>query len=707
MEVIKRDGSYQQFDISKIRKQTVPACEGLKNVSPEELELTLNAVVKDKIKTSEIQKALIESAMSKVAVDRPDWVFVAARLALYDLYHKIKHYHNKALNGNVYELVSLKDYLEFVYKLGLTKYSPKDFEEMGFDLEELNKVVIKNWKRDYQFTIMGINLFLKRYSLVNGDGNTVELPQHMFMHIAMILAIPEKDKNKWAKIFYDTLSKFEAMMATPTLSNLRKKFSNCFSCYVGSTPDNIEGIFDTYKEQALISKWGGGIGWDWSRIRALGGVIRGVRGRAKGVVPWLKIENDISIAVDQLGTRPGAINAYVATWTKDIWDFLNVKKSGGEERATCEDLFISIVADDVFMEQCEKDGDYYLFDPYDVPDLNEVYGDEFKKRYWEYVDAYENKTKEFTNEPQKIKARDLMRRIVVYMNDVGMPFWQFKDTVNKAHKHPEEGIIRSSNLCMEIQQPTDENRTALCNLASLNVAKVNTLEKIKKVVPVVIRMLDNVIEVTDYILDKHEAVEKRTRALGLGVMGEAQLVAEKQIMYGSEEHIDLVDELYKNIYSTAEEASKELAKEKGEWKHGKEMRNAYIGAIAPTSSISLLVGTTPSHEPIFKRMWYEDGIFGNIPVVAPNLNSDTYYYYVSAYDVSQKNMIRLTATRQKYVDQSISHNLYFKPDEITGKTIFNLIMFAWKSGLKTIYYTRTGSKQLEKESDKIACLGCE
>ena len=707
MYVIKRDGRKDKLNLEKIRKQTIPACKGLENVSSEELEFELSLVIKDGIKTKDIQSELIKIAAAKADVDKPEWIKVASRLALYDLYHQVKHYYNKAVSGNVYELISLKDYLDKAYELGLTKHSSKDFEEMGFDLNELNKIIIENTKHDDYFHLMGMNVLMNRYLLKDYDHNIIELPQHMFMHIALMLAKNEKDKNYWAKKFYDVLSSLKFMLATPSLQNLRKKFSNCFSCYVGVTADSIEGIMDAYKEMSIISKWGGGLGWDFSEIRSLGGVIQKYKGLAKGKVPWMKIANDLMIAVDQLGSRPGSLCAYCSSWDKDIFDFLDTKKSGGEERRTCEDLFIGVVLDDVLLSQAEKDEEYWLFDPYDTRDLINLYGKDFEKRYWEYVEMAKSNPEKFTNKPVKVQARDVLRYIVTYMHNVGMPFLFFKDNVNKVHKHPEEGVIRTSNLCVEIAQPTSPEETAVCNLGSINLSKVHTPEEINEVVPIAIRMLDNVIDVTDYLLPKHEKRQKRTRALGLGTMGEAELVANKSIMYGSKEHKELVDELYKMLYSKAEEASRELAKEKGEWKEGKGMRNAYIGAIAPTSSISHVAGTTSSHEPVFKRFWIEDGIFGRIPMVAPKLNRDNYYYYVDAYSVDMKDMIDLVAIRQKYVDQSISFNLYYDPDNITAKTMFEHILYAWKNGVKTIYYTRTGSRKIEKESDKITCLGCE
>ena len=707
MYVTKRDGRKEKLNLEKIRKQTYPACEGVEKVSPEELEFELSLVLKDGISTEQIQSELIKISASKVTVDNPQWLIVSSRLALYDLYHKVKHQYNKAISGNVYELISLRDYLNKAYELGITKYSAKDFEEMGFDLDELNDLVIKNTKKDLNFHLMGINVLINRYLLKDFDHNVIELPQHMFMHIAMMLASVEKDKNFWAKKFYNVLNNQEFMIATPSLQNMRKKFSNCFSCYVGVMEDSIEGIMDSYKEMSIISKWGGGLGWDFSDIRSLGGPIQNYKDLAKGKIPWMKIANDLMIAVDQLGSRPGSLCAYCSVWDKDIFDFLDTKKSGGEERRTCEDLFLGVVLDDVFLKQAEKDEDYWLFDPYDVRDLITLWGEEFEKRYWEYVKRAEENPDSFYNPPKKVKARDIMRYIIKYMYDVGMPFLFFKDNVNKAHKHKEEGTIRTSNLCQEICQPTSPEETAVCNLGSINLAKVNTPEKIKEVVPIAIRMLDNVIDVTDYLLDKHKRRQKRTRALGLGIMGEAEYIANKSIMYGSQEHKELIDKLYKEIYSIAEETSKELAKEKGEWKAGKEMRNAYIGAVAPTSSISHVCATTSSHEPVFKRIWIEDGIFGRIPMVAPKLNVNNYYYYIDAYSVDTKDMIDLVAIKQKYVDQAISFNLYYNPGEVTGKDIFEHILYAWKKGVKTIYYTRTASKKIEKETDTITCYGCE
>jgi len=706
MYVIKRDGSKEKLDVSKIRKQTKPACEGLPNISFEELELSAQLQFVDGVKTKDIQKTLIETALNKITVDRPQWDKVAARLYTYDVYHRYKHLHNKAVSGDVYKLIPFDKHIEF-----LNKHNKLGLKLEKFDLKELN-AYIKPERDDY-FSFLGIYNLTERYTIKVND-EVAELPQYLFMGVAMFLAQNEKDPMYWAKRFYDMMSNFEAMPATPILTHGRRKNGQCFSCYVGSTADNIESIFDTYKEQALISKWGGGIGWDWSMVRALGGIIQEHKNRAKGLIPWLKIENDIAIAVDQLGVRKGSINTYAPDWHLDIFDFLDLKKSGGEERRTAEDLFLGIIFDDVFLERVEKDESFWLFDPYDVPELAETWGDKFRKHYEKYEKLAETNPDYFTNTPKKIKAKDLWKYYLKYYWETGMPFPFFKDNVNRAHAHPEEGIIRTSNLCMEIAQPTDENRTVLCNLGSINLAKVGgDKQKLIETAKLLTRALDNVVDNSNYLLPKHEKVEKHTRAIGVGVMGEAEYLATHQIMYGSKEHEKWLRETYEAIYSTVYETSKELAKEKGPWKEGKETRNAYLGAIAPTGTISFIVGTTSSHEPVFNRIWKEENVFGKFPVTAPNLDVNSYYFYVNAYEIPQERLIELTAIRQeimnKYLGQAISHNLYFMPGRTKAKDISQTLLKAWKSGVKTLYYLRTGNKKLEEEqmSDTIHCYGCE
>src|SRR5574344_739309 len=352
----KRNGRKEVLDITKIQKMTIEATAGLEGVSQSELELDSHIKFIDGMNSSDIQDALIKTAVEKIDIDVPNWTFVAARLFLYDLYHRV----------------------------GIATYGVKAGRIIpnlanGYDLDDLNSYIDPS--RDILFNYLGIKTLYDRYLIKNSKGEPIELPQQMFMAIAMFLAQNEEKKQEKAKEFYDVISKFEVMLATPTLSNARTNRHQLSSCYIGSSPDNIEGIFDGYKEMALLSKYGGGIGWDWNQIRSLGGSIDGHKSAAGGTVPFLKITNDIAIAVDQLGTRKGAIAVYLEPWHMDIMDFIDLKKNSGEERRRAHDLFPALWISDLFMERVLEDSHWTLFDPVEVKDLSEYFGEEFTKKY--------------------------------------------------------------------------------------------------------------------------------------------------------------------------------------------------------------------------------------------------------------------------------------------------------------------------------------
>jgi len=786
IKVTKRDGRIETLDITKIQKYTSAACEGLDNVNQSELELDAKIQFRDLISTEEIQQTLIKTAVDKIDVDRPNWSFVASRLFLYDLYHKVSKF-----TGYIH----LKEYFEKGEKEGRIVLGLKE----KYDLEDLNNYIEP--KRDLQFTYLGIKTLYDRYLLKDKKGNPIELPQHMFMAIAMFLAQNEEDRQTWAKKFYDILSKFEVMAATPTLSNARTPRHQLSSCYVGSMNDNIEGIFDDYKEMALLSKFGGGIGWDFSKIRALGSFIDNHKNAAGGVVPWLRITNDIAIAVDQLGTRKGAIAVYLEPWHMDIMDFLELKKNSGEERRRAHDLFPALWINDLFMKRVENDDFWTLFDPYEVSDLTDLYGEEFEKKYIEY-EQREDLIK------HKIKAKDLWKKALMEYYETGNPFLCFKDNANIRNQNSHAGIIRSSNLCTEIYQNTEPNHykikityedgsielfeeeeiieidggykkpakklssidsingkkiyiaekekidgmTAVCNLASVNLSKVHTKEDFERVIPIAVRMLDNVIDLNFYPQKKVKDTNLRNRAIGLGVMGEAEMLASKQIMWGSDEHLLLIDELMENFSYFTIKTSAELAKEKGiyaefegsNWSKGilpidtansnakklvqrdlftpsccdweglreevkKGMRNGYLMAIAPTSSISILSGTTQTIEPVYKRKWFEENLSGLIPVVVPNLSPDTWQYYTPAYELDQTILVKAAAIRQKWIDQGQSLNIFIDPAHASGKYLHEIYSLGWKLGIKSFYYLR--SKSPEAESDvmdrSVECMGCQ
>ncbi len=790
IRVVKRNGRVESLDVTKIQKYTSAATEGLKGVNQSELEVDAKLLFRDMITTQEIQETLIKTAVDKIDIDRPNWTFVAARLFLYDIYHTVSGF-----TGYPH----LRDYFERGEEEGRILPGLKQ----KYDLDDLNEYIKP--ERDLQFTYLGLKTLYDRYLLKDSSGKPIELPQHMFMGVAMFLAQNEFDSQTWAKRFYDILSKFEVMAATPTLSNARTTRHQLSSCYIGSTPDNIEGIFDAYKEMALLSKFGGGIGWDWSLVRGMGSYIDGHKHAAGGIVPFLKIANDVAIAVDQLGTRKGAIAVYIEPWHIDIRDFLELKKNSGEERRRAHDLFPALWINDLFMQRVENNEMWTLFDPYEVTDLAELYGDDFKKKYEEY-ERREDLTKEL------VSAKDLWKEVLRNYFETGNPFLCFKDNANRANPNRHSGVIRSSNLCTEIFQNTNPNHykirvkfvdgsiklyeeeesvevdsgivkkakkitaldridgkdiyivdkemvdgdTAVCNLASINLSKINTREDIERVVPVAIRMLDNVIDLNFYPLEKVKKTNLKTRAIGLGVMGEAQMLAEAKIEWGSDEHFRKIDEVMEAVSYNAIKASSDIALEKSsypqyegsDWQKGlfpidkaneeacklvnrggifgyhydwaslKEkvkkdgMRNGYLMAVAPTSSISILTGTTQAIEPIFKRKWYEVNLSGEIPVTAPNLSADTWSYYVSSYDLDQRVIIKAGAIRQKWIDQGQSLNIFIRLDKASGKYLNDIYMLGWKLGLKSTYYLRSQSPEALEEQNytedrSMECVGCQ
>ncbi|QCD43844.1 ribonucleoside-diphosphate reductase subunit alpha [Campylobacter mucosalis] len=790
MKVVKRNGRTEELDVSKIKKYTSEAVLGLDNVSLSELEVDAKIQFRDMITTEEIQQTLIKTAVEKIDIDRPNWTFVAARLFLYDLYHKVTGF-----SGYNH----LREYLIKGEKAGRIVPGLKE----KYDLDDLNSYIKP--ERDLQFAYLGIKTLYDRYLIKDKDGKPIELPQHMFMAIAMFLAQNELDSQGWAKKFYDLISKFEVMLATPTLSNARTPRHQLSSCYIGSTPDNIEGIFDSYKEMALLSKFGGGIGWDWSKVRAMGGSIDGHKNAAGGIIPFLKVTNDIAVAVDQLGTRKGAIAVYVEPWHMDVSDFLDLRKNSGEERRRAHELFPALWINDLFMKRIAANEKWTLFDPAQVSDLTDLYGDEFEKRYIEY----EN---DDTIQKNTMLAKELWKKVLTSYFETGMPFLGFKDNANKANPNNHTGIIRSSNLCTEIFQNTQPNyyqikvtfnsgkislyneeddvlvdsgitkkakklsaldsikddqifivekepiagQTAVCNLASINLSKINTPEDIARVVPIAVRMLDNVIDLNFYPHKKVKDTNLQTRAIGLGVMGEAQMLASKQVKWGSYEHLALIDSVMENISYHTIYASSNLSVEKGrypsfegsKWSQGimpidianenakalvnrgglfdentcdwdklrakvktDGMRNGYLMAIAPTSSISILVGTTQTIEPVYKRKWFEHNLSGMIPNVVPNLSPDTWQFYTPAYELDQRVLIKAGAIRQKWIDQGQSLNIFMSLDKASGGYLNEIYTLAWSLGLKSTYYLRSESPDSEKVNNvadrSIECEGCQ
>lgn len=810
--VVKRDGSREPLDISKIQKQTSAATQGLKNVSQSELELDAKLNFIDGITSEQIQQILIKTAVDKIDLDKPDWTFVAARLFLFDLTHKVR----QSYKQHGYNEITLEAYLA----VGKKENRLLSNLGYGYDLTKLQAAI--DTQRDYLFNYLGIKTLYDRYLVKDFDKNPIETPQLMFMGIAMFLAQNESPETKtdWAIKFYNTLSTFKFMLATPTLTNARTLKHQLSSCFVGSAPDNIEGIFDSYKEISLLSKFGGGIGWDFAKIRATGSQIRNHRAAAGGLIPFLKILNDVTVACDQLGSRKGAAAIYIEPWHQDIEDFLDLKKNSGEERRRTHELFPALWINGLFMDRVTEDKDWTLFDPYEVPHLTELYGDEFNI-------AYEAAEQDPKLRKQTIRAKDLWKHILTSYYESGSPFLTFKDRANITNPNNHTGVIHSTNLCTEIFQSTEENqykvriyldpksfenkrellynetdqikvkdtetregysyklakhitsldtiiirsvlstteaeykvyavenvlskqgKTAVCNLGSLNLSKVNKTEDIKQIIPIAVRMLDNVIDLNFYPVKKTKDTNLETRAIGLGVMGEAEYLAQQNIVFGSHAHYKEIDRLMSDVSYYTIEASSDLAKErkpyqdfKGSlWDQGifpldftnsltkalaephqqdwdalkakvkaQGLRNGYLMAIAPTSSISILVGTTQAIEPVYKRKWYEDNLSGMIPVVVPNLTLDNWHCYVPAYELDQIKLIEAAAVRQKYIDQGQSLNIFIDPKKAKASYLSSIYQTAYKLNLKSTYYLRSESPD-EKEFDavdrSIECQGCQ
>ena len=767
------------LDVSQIQKQTYAGTLDLPGVSQSELEVDAQIKFVDGMASSEVQEALITTAVDKIDIDVPNWTFVAARLFLYDLYHRVGK-STKSKKGPNYG-----DFANYI-AIGIAEGKIIPSLADGYDTTDLGNYLDPS--RDLQFNYLGMKTLYDRYLLKNGKGEPIELPQQMFMGIAMFIAQNEPNKQEKAKEFYDVISKFEVMLATPTLSNARTNRHQLSSCYVGAAPDNIEGIFDSYKEMALLSKFGGGIGWDWNKIRALAGSIDNTPGAAGGTVPFLKLVNDVALAVDQLGTRKGAIAVYLEPSHPDILDFLDLKKNSGEERRRAHDLFPALWIGDDFMEAVQSDSDWNFYDPATPKTIHST-----------------------------MRAKELWKKILTSYFESGSPFLCFKDTANRANPNSHTGIINSSNLCTEIFQNTSPNHylikawvneglrfftyeedekvlladgstklakkltsldtlliknspdsgpdvtvriynvekekidgeTAVCNLASVNLSKINTKAGMERVVPVAIRMLDNVIDLNFYPLKKVKDTNLKNRAVGLGVMGEAQMLAEASIYWGSQDHLNRIDEVMEVFSYNAIKASADLAVERGAYptfdgsnwskgimpiNHANEnakaltarydvynwdelsaqvkstgIRNGYLMAIAPTSSISILVGTTQAIEPVYKRKWFEENLSGQIPVVVPNLSPTTWAFYTPSYEVDQLAIIRAAAVRQKWIDQGQSTNVFMALNKASGKYLNDIYMLAWKLGCKSTYYLRSQSPEAVADvADRsMECSGCQ
>ncbi|KKX53244.1 ribonucleoside-diphosphate reductase subunit alpha [Brevibacillus borstelensis] len=741
MQIVKRNGEQEDLRIDKLKKVIGYACKDYPACDPLELEMDACIQFRDGMTTKEIQRIVMQTAVEKTSVETPEWQFVAARLLAYDLYK------DAAINRGYRGHFGYGDFTELVHTLTekglygsylLETYSDEEIQELQAYLKP---------ERDELFNYAGLRLLADRYLIKDYDKGVMELPQERFMIIAMHLAMKEQDKLKHAKDFYDILSKLEITVATPTLANAGTPHHQLSSCFIDTVDDSLSGIMNTAGATSMVSKFGGGVGIYLGKVRSRGSSIRGHKGASGGIVPWTRLYNQIAISVDQLGTRAGAFAIYLDVWHADILDFLLLKTNNGDDRMKAHDIFPGVCIPDLFMERVKERGMWYLFDPHEVREvmgfsLEDSYGEEFARRYELCVQEEKLTIK------TEIPAIEIMKRIMASAFETGTPFIFFRDTVNRANPNKHAGMVYSSNLCTEIMQnmsPTvfvseelEDGEVVyryrpgdfvVCNLSSLNLGRLQSTEDIARIVPIQMRMLDNVIDLNYYPVKQAEATNQKYRAVGLGTSGYHQYLAQNGIKWESEEHIEAADKLYEEIAYQAIKTSMELAREKGtyrvfegsEWQTGeyferrgytderwtslKEdvarygMRNAWTFAVAPTGTTSLIAGSTASTDPVYAKFFVEEKRSGNIPQTAPNLNENTFFYYKEAHRIDQQWSIRAAGARQVHIDQAQSFNLYITP-QITAPEFLDLYIQAWENGLKTIYYVRNQSVEVE---DCVSC----
>lgn len=716
------------------------ACTPFDELNSQPLVEEIQLQLRDQMTDDEIWDQMIQITVEKTSAEEINWQFVAARLLahkLYDEASKNRKYDTTKKYGELYTLIHSLSEVGLYGSYLLEHYSQKE-------VAELQQAIVP--ERDYLFNYIGLKVLADRYIVKDFDNRVMELPQERFMIIAMHLAQKEEQRVYWAKQFYDVLSRLELTVATPTLSNAGKPLHQLSSCFIDTVDDSLWSIYHTNSSTAQVSKHGGGVGIYLGKVRSKGSKIRGHKGASGGVIPWIRNYNNTAVAVDQLGVRRGAFAIYLDVWHADILDFLNLKTNNGDDRLKAHDIFPGVCIPDLFMRKVEARESWYLFDPHEVREvmgysLEDSFDVEFEKRYEACV-AHPGIQK------TEISAIDIMKRVMVSAFETGTPFIFFRDTVNRANPNKHEGMIYSSNLCTEIcqnmsatelmseeledgvivtkQKPGD---FVVCNLSSINLGKVKTYEDIQRVVPVQIRMLDNVIDLNIYPVKQAETTNKKYRAIGLGTSGYHQYLAQHQISWESEEHLEEADRLFEELAYQAIHSSMKLAKEKGyfpafpgsEWesgqyferrgykndrwnalrqmvaKHG--MRNGWVFAVAPTGSTSLIAGSTAGIDPVYAKYFVEEKRGASIPQTAPNLSAKTTWYYKEAHLIDQLWSIRAGGKRQRHIDQAQSMNLYIKPDT-NARQFLELYLESWKHGVKTLYYVRNQSVEVE---DCVSC----
>lgn len=803
IKVKKRNGRLEDFVVDKINASVQRGCEDIKDVSPSEIVLDAQLQLFDKITTREIDQALILSAREKIEKE-PNYSFAAARLLLNCLYKEV---FKEGVDSDTFKLQYRKSFIQntklLVDKNRLNK------QLLEFDLVKLSEAI--SIRRDHLFKYLGIQILYDRYFIRQND-KIMETPQSFWMRVAMGLALNEEDKDEKAIEFYNLLSSMLYTPSTPTLFNSGTVRSQLSSCYLNTFDDSIDGIFDGAWQEARKSKYAGGLGLDVTPFRSTGSHIQGTNGISSGLVPWLKIYNDLLVAVNQGGKRPGAGCAYLEPWHLDFEDFLNLRRNTGDERLRCHDMNTAAWIPDEFMRRVQNEDAWYFFDPKDTVNnegktLHELFGEDFDKRYNELcVAAEEGLIKNY----RTTTAKDLWKKMLKVLFETSHPWNTFKDPCNIRYTNQHKGTVKSSNLCTEITlhtvaseydkgEKTKVGETAVCNLGSVNL--VNHIRehvdkegnstfgldwtKLNSTIDVAIRMLDNVIDLNFYPTREAENSNMQHRPIGLGLMGYHDVLHVLDIQIDSEESVSFSDQLFEHYSKNAIEASSKLAKERGAypsysgslwdqgvfpidsfnnlmfyrdkkdsiaeenssyWEPCREsvtkygMRNSNVMAIAPTATIGYINGIEQSIEPNFSTLFVYENKSGNFYITNQHFVNDMKALglwnqevaslvksadgdlsllngsipeeikdkYKTAFDRDMHMLIKCNAVRQKWVDQSISFNLYNSGTSL--KYLNDIYMDCWDSGLKTTYYLRNrAASKVEKsttpdsQSEPSAC----
>ena len=766
---VTENGMTRPLDEAKLYALIEEACAGLGDAVSAKpvMEATLRDLY-DGVPMDEVHKSTILAARSMIEND-PTYSQVTARLLLNTI-------RTEVLGEETTQADMATRYAEYFpgyIKQGIEAELLD--ERLGqYDLKRLGAALDAG--RDFQFGYLGLQTLYDRYFLHIED-RRIELPQAFFMRVAMGLSLNEIDRESRAIEFYNVLSSFDFMSSTPTLFNSGSRRSQLSSCYLTTVDDDLDGIYEAIKENALLSKFAGGLGNDWTNVRALGSRIKGTNGKSQGVVPFLKVVNDTAVAVNQGGKRKGAVCAYLESWHLDMEEFLELRKNTGDDRRRTHDMNTANWIPDLFMRRVMENGDWTLFSPSDVPDLHDKFGKEFEAAYTAYeAKAARGEIKLF----KTVQATQMWRKMLSMLFETGHPWITFKDPCNIRSPQQHVGVVHSSNLCTEITLNTNDHEIAVCNLGSVNLAahlKDGKLDQVKlrKTISTAMRMLDNVIDINYYAVAKARNSNLKHRPVGMGIMGFQDCLHELRVPYASEAAVEFADRSMEAVAYYAYWASTDLAQERGryatykgslwdrgilpcdsnkllaeerggylevdesmtlDWdalrarisEHG--MRNSNCLAIAPTATISNIVGVAASIEPTYQNLYVKSNLSGEFTIANQNLVNDLkklgmwdevmvadmkYFdgslsridrvpqelrnLYATAFEVDTKWLVEAASRRQKWIDQGQSLNIYMSG--VSGKKLDETYKLAWIRGLKTTYYLRTlGATSAEKSTGK-------